>query len=104
MLLREIFDQSSDESQIDEKQIWARSGKKVVRKYRCSGGKRHGRIVSKPQQCFASPNIKASIRMKKTKARMGKRMARKALRTKRTNPASLKLKSLNRRARPAKRR
>ena len=103
MLLREFFDQSSDESQIDEKQVWARSGKKVVRKYRCSGGKRHGRIVSKPQQCFASPNIKASVRMKRTKARMGKRMARKALRTKRTNPASLKLKSLNRR-RPASRR
>jgi hypothetical protein len=91
MLLRELT------QSLDEKQVWARSGKKVVRKYRCTGGKRHGRIVAKPQQCFASPNIKASVRLKKTKARLGKRMARKALKTKRTNPASIKLRSLNRR-------
>lgn len=93
MLLRELT------QSLDEKQVWARTGKKVVRKYRCSGGKRHGRIVAKPQQCFAAPNIKARITLKKTKARLGGRMARKAQRTKRTNPASLKLKSLNRRAR-----
>jgi len=83
---------------LDEKQIWARSGKKLVRKYRCAGGKRHGRIVSKPQQCFASPNMKARVTMKKTRARLGSRMARKAQKTKRTNPASRMLKTLNRRS------
>jgi hypothetical protein len=79
-----------------EKQIWARSGKKVVRKYRCTTGHRKGRIVSKIGQCFAAPNIKAKIRMKKTRARLGARMARKARRTKRTNPASIRVRTMNR--------
>ena len=82
-----------------EKQIWARSGKKVVRKYRCASGQRRGRIVSKIAQCFAAPNIKAKLQMKRTRARLGARMMRKAKRTKRTNPASVALKRLNRRAR-----
>ena len=78
-----------------EKQIWARSGKKVVRKYRCTSGQRKGRIVSKIGQCFAAPNVKAKIRMKKTRAKLGARMARKAKRTKRVNPASIRVQKLN---------
>jgi hypothetical protein len=78
-----------------EKQIWARSGKKVVRKYRCTTGQRKGRIVSKIGQCFAAPNVKAKIRMKKTRAKLGARMARKARRTKRVNPASIRVQKLN---------
>jgi len=81
-----------------EKQIWARSGKKVVRKYRCTTGQRKGRIVAKMAQCFAAPNIKAKIRMKKTRARVGARMARKARRTKRVNPASIRVQKLNKAA------
>ena len=91
MLLREFFI-----DQIDEKQTWARSGKKVVRKYRCSSGSRKGRIVSNIGQCFAAPNVKRRIQMKKTKARLGAKMARKAKRTKRTNPASRRVQALNR--------
>ena len=83
--------------QIDEKQIWGRRGKKLVRKYRCSSGQRKGRIVAKIAQCFASPNVKKKMSMKRTRARFGTRMARKARRTKRTNPASIALKRLNRR-------
>ena len=94
MLLREFFI-----DQIDEKQVWARSGKQVVRKYRCSGGPRKNRIVAKVSQCFAAPDIKKRAVLKKTKARMGARMARKARRTKRTNPASVRLKALNRSSR-----
>lgn len=90
MLLREFFN-----DQLDEKQIWARSGKNVVRKYRCSGGPRKGRIVAKMAQCFAAPNIKAKINMKRTKARLGGKMARKARRTKRINPASRRVQALN---------
>ena len=93
MLITEIV--SSD---LREKQIWGRTGKKVVRKYRCASGKRRGRIVSKIAQCFAAPNIKAKLSMKRTRARLGARMMRKAKRTKRTNPASVALKRLNRRA------
>jgi hypothetical protein len=90
MLLREFFI-----DQIDEKQVWARSGKKVVRKYRCAGGKRHGRVVSNIAQCFAPPNIKKRLSLKKTKLRLGKKMARKARKTKRINPASRRVQALN---------
>tara|TARA_B100000900_G_scaffold412700_1_gene435039 strand:+ start:760 stop:1044 length:285 start_codon:yes stop_codon:yes gene_type:complete len=94
MLVTEIV--SSD---LNEKQIWGRRGKKIVRKYRCMTGQRRGRIVANLGQCFASPNIKKKLSMKRTRARLGARMARKAKRTKRTNPASIALKRLNRRTR-----
>ena len=55
MLLREFFiDQTEDD--LEEGQTWARSGKKVVRKYRCSSGPRKNRIVAKMSQCFAGPH------------------------------------------------
>jgi hypothetical protein len=90
MLLRELY-------QVDEKQVWARKGKSVVRKYRCSTGRRKGRVVSKMSQCFAPLNIKQSARFKRAKQRLGGRMSRKAQRTKRVNPASKRLKTLNKR-------
>ena len=44
MLLREITLPLED---LDEaKMAWAKRGNKVVRKFRCAGGIRHGRIVS----------------------------------------------------------
>jgi len=89
MLLREMI------QPLDEKQVWARSGKKVVRKYRCTGGTRKGRVVSNMAQCFAAPNIKKRASFKKTKARLGARMARKAKKTKRMNPASRRVQALN---------
>jgi hypothetical protein len=96
MLLREIFDQS-----IEEKKVWARTGKKVVRKYRCGSGRRKGRIVAKMSQCYAAPDMKKRFTLKKTKARLGDRMARKARRTKRINPASIRVQKLNK---PSRRR
>ena len=78
-----------------EKQIWARSGKKVVRKYRCTQGPRKGRIVKKMSQCFAAPNIKARINMKRLRAKIGGKMMRKARRTKRVNPVSRRVQALN---------
>jgi hypothetical protein len=93
MLLREFF--ISEES-LDEKQVWAKSGKKVVRKYRCGSGSRKGRVVAKISQCYAAPNVKKRMQLKRTKARLGGRMARKARRTKRINPASIRVRKLNR--------
>lgn len=81
---------------ITEKQVWARSGKKVVRKYRCTSGQRKGRTVSKMQQCFAAPDVKKRATFKKTKARLGAKMARKAKRSKRMNPLSRRVRMLNR--------
>jgi hypothetical protein len=92
MLLRDLY-----EEPVDEKQVWARSGKAVTRKYRCTTGRRQGRVVAKMSQCYAPLNIKASVRLKQTKRKLGSRMARKAKRTKRTNPASKRLKQLNKR-------
>ncbi len=43
---------------LNEGMAWAKSGNKVVRKYRCASGRRKGRIVSTPAQCFAAPDIK----------------------------------------------
>lgn len=91
MLLRELFNQP-----LIEKQVWARSGKKVVRKYRCTSGNRKGRVVAKMNQCFAAPDIKKRTKLKQTKMRLGNRMARKAKRTKRINPTSRRVQSLNR--------
>ena len=93
MLVREITESLS------EKQIWARSGKKVVRKFRCTTGRRKGRIVKQMAQCFAAPNIKARITLKRTRARIGGRMMRKARRTKRANPASRRVQALNKASR-----
>lgn len=90
MLLREFFI-----DQIVEKQVWARSGKKVVRKYRCTAGMRKNRVVAQVSQCFAAPDTQKRALFKRTKARLGTRMARKAKRTKRINPASRRVQSLN---------
>jgi len=84
---------------INERQVWAKSGSKVVRKYRCMTGKRKGRVVKQASQCFAAPDIKKRIMLKKTKARLGSRMARKAKRTKRTNPTSKRVAQMNKSSR-----
>lgn len=84
---------------LEEKQVWARSGTKVVRKYRCSGGQRKGRVVATPSQCFAAPDLKKRAKMKQTKARLGTRMARKAKKTKRVNPASRRIQAMNKASR-----
>lgn len=94
MLLREL----TSNINIDEGQAWARTGKKVVRKYRCSAGARQGRIVSNIAQCFAAPDPKKRAQLKRTKARLGKRMARKAKKTKRVNPASRRVQKMNKAA------
>ena len=100
MNLRELIAdpviESLDETfDLDEKQIWGRKGNKAVRKYSCSGGIRHGRIVSSPSACFKPINMKARFTLKRTQARMGKRIARKSKRTKRMNPVSRRIKAMN---------
>lgn len=84
------------QTQVDEKLAWAKKGNKVVRKFRCTVGPRKGRIVADIGQCFAAPDIKKRIRLKLTKARVGAKMTRKAKKTKRINPASKRVKALNR--------
>ena len=77
--------------------VWAKRGKKIVRKVRCTSGPRKGRMVSNAGQCSKPINLKKRMTLKKTRARMGRRMARKAARTKRRNPVSKRIARLNRR-------
>lgn len=91
MLLRELFNQD-----LDERQVWAKSGKKLVRKYRCTSGRKKGRTVSSMASCFSAPDIKKRATLKRTKARLGKKIARKSRKTKRINPVSRLVKKLNR--------
>ena len=93
MKIFEIF----AEEVLDEKQIWGRKGNQVVRKYRCTSGRRRGRIVSNPAQCFKAIDVNKRMTLKRTRAKMGSKMMRRAQRTKRINPASRRLKNLNRR-------
>jgi hypothetical protein len=86
MLLKDI---------ISEKQVWAKRGAKVVRKFRCTSGPRKNRTVTDIGQCFAPPDIAKRNRLKLTKARLGAKMARKAKRTKRTSGASIAVRRLN---------
>lgn len=80
---------------ISEKKVWAKSGQQVVRKFRCTSGPRKGRTVSSMSQCFAAPDLKKRAQLKRTKARLGKKMTRKARRTKRVSAASRKVRALN---------
>jgi hypothetical protein len=99
MLLRELIEGITT--------IFGKKGNKVVRKYRCTSGTRKGRIVAKPATCNAPMNVKASNTLKKTRRSKGSVISTKSSRTKRTNPASQKLKRLNtgrRRIKPTKRR
>jgi len=91
------FDQILDSSQglIETKMVWAKSGNKVVKKYKCSFGKRKGRVVSNPSQCSKPIDLKKRFTLKRTKAKKGSRMTRKAQKTKRTNSASKRVKALN---------
>lgn len=86
-----------DQNNLTEaRMVWARKGNQIVRKYRCTTGPRKGRRVSNPAQCAAPVNLKKRLNMKKTRARQGPRLARKARRTKRINPHAKMVARMNR--------
>jgi len=91
MLISDIFNSNIDEA----KMIYGRKGKQVVKKYRCTFGRKKGRIVSNPGVCSAPLDIKKRMTMKKMKARLGSRLVRKIKFNKRFNPASKRVASMN---------
>jgi hypothetical protein len=91
MILNEAYNNVISESKV----VFAKRGNKVVKKFRCTVGKRKGRVVASPQQCAAPIDIKKRFLMKKTKASKGARMTKKAQKTKRVNPTSKIVKQLN---------
>ena len=86
----------TEDTIIEARMVWRKMGKTVKRVVWCTSGRRKGRVVSNPSQCHKPIDMKKRMTLKKTKARMGARMMRKAKRTKRMNPASRRVKSLNR--------
>jgi hypothetical protein len=92
MLIEEII---SEEELEESKLVYARKGKQIVRKYRCSSGRLKGKTVSNPSACFKPADIKKRFTLARTKAKMGSRIARKSKMTRKMNPASRRLKTLN---------
>lgn len=81
---------------VENRMVWRRSGKSIKKGVRCTSGPRKGRVVSSSAKCGAPFDIKKRFSLKKTKAKFGKRLAKKAKRSKRINPASRKLARMNR--------
>lgn len=79
--------------------VWARRGGQLKRQFRCTSGPRAGRVYSSPTQCYAPFDIGKRRTLKRTKAKLGPRLQRKAQRTKRFDPVSRRLRTLNPRRR-----
>jgi len=84
---------------VEAKIVWARRGKKIKRKVRCTSGRRKGRVVSSASSCSKKVDIKRRMLFKRTKARMRGRIIMKTRRTKKYNPLSKRVTRLNKRGR-----
>lgn len=82
-------------SEILEGFAYKRKGISVSRKYRCTSGPRKGRVMSSPAACNAPYQIKRAMTLKKTKSKLGGHGTFKSSRTKKFDPASRRVKSLN---------
>jgi hypothetical protein len=97
MMLIEDFDNTDIEDFIVESSVmaWGKKGDKIVKKYRCLSGPRKNRLVNAPADCSKTIDPKKRIQLKKTMAKMGKRISRKARKTKRVSPVSKMIKRKN---------
>jgi hypothetical protein len=84
---------------VEAKLVWARSGKKIKRKVRCTSGRKRGRVVSAASSCSKKIDIKKRLQFKRTKAKMRGRIAMKIKRTKKFNPLSKRVTKLNKKRR-----
>jgi len=91
------IDEFTEEPIVEARMVWRRMGNTIKRAVRCTSGRRAGRVVSNIGQCSKPIDMKKRLTLKRTKAKMGTRLARKSQRTRRMNPASRRLKTMNRR-------
>jgi hypothetical protein len=84
---------------VEAKIVWARKGKKIARKVRCTSGRRKGRVVSAASSCSKKVDIKKRMQFKRTKARMRGRIIMKTRRTKKFDPLSKRVTRLNKKRR-----
>lgn len=96
MRLHELFEDVEEEI-TEAKLVWARRGKKVVRKVRCTSGKRKGRAVASAASCGKRIDMKKRFVMKRTQRRYKAKIKLKARRTKKFNPLSRRVAKLNKR-------
>lgn len=94
MLVVELFEHNVILTE-SAKRIWARKGRKVIKKFRCTTGRKKGRIVNTPADCGTIVDLKKRQQFKRVKAQKGERIKRKTLRTKKYNPASLRVQKMN---------
>jgi len=93
------LEEFTDVTVTEGRMVWRKMGNVVKRAVRCTSGRRKGRVVSNVSQCSAPIDFKKRLTLKKTKARLGKRMIRRAQRTKKFNPNSRRLRMMNKRRR-----
>lgn len=91
MILNESYSNVVTEAKV----VYARRGKSVTTKFRCTVGPRKGRVVASPAQCSRPIDLKKRFVLRKTRAAKGSRMMKKAQRTKRVNPQSRIVRQLN---------
>jgi len=85
----------TDEIVTEAKRVWAKRGKKLKRMIRCTSGRKKGRTVSNVGACSKAINVKKRFMMKRIRKRFNAKIVRKSKRTKKFNPLSKRLKSLN---------
>lgn len=77
------------------KLVYAKSNGKLVKKWRCTSGKRKGRLVAEPGNCYKPIDIKKKVRMKRLRRQKDAAMTRKAQIAKRIDPVSKQIRRLN---------
>lgn len=78
----------------EARMVYRRRGNQLVRAVRCTSGPRRGRVVSNAAQCTKPIDIAKRQRLRQTRARLGRRMTARAGRTKRMNPTSRRLRTM----------
>jgi hypothetical protein len=87
-----------EEIVIEAKRVWAKRGKKLKRMIRCTSGKKKGRTVANVGACSKAINVKKRFMMKRIRKRFNAKIVRKSRRTKKMNPLSKRLTTLNKTA------
>ena len=92
MLIREFIGEAT--------QVWSKSGKSSVRKYRCTSGVRKGRVMASPAACSKPLNVSKSKSFKQTRSTKAPTMKFKSKIAKKSNPASNRNIRLNKSVKP----
>ena len=85
---------------VETKVVWARSGKRIKRKVRCTVGLKKGRVVSSASTCSKRIDIKKRMRFNRLKAKFKKRFIARARRTKKFNQVSRRVARMNKMSKP----